>query len=100
MASAHSGSQHDRSVLLKHPLLLLLEARDAEPMDLEARLERSRFGGTTTTTICLTQHSSGVKVTGTKATTKRNERLQTVEMSHLLQVEFLQLVALCLLWFL
>lgn len=40
-ASAHSGSQHDRSVLLEHSLLLLLKARDSETMDLEASLKRS-----------------------------------------------------------
>lgn len=39
ITAAHSGSQHDRSVLLKHPLLLLLKARDPEPVDLEASLK-------------------------------------------------------------
>lgn len=43
VTSAHSGSQHDRSVLLKHSLLLLLKAGDSEPMDLEASLNHTHI---------------------------------------------------------
>lgn len=38
---SYPGSQHDGSVLLENSLLLLLESRDSEPVDVQPSLWRS-----------------------------------------------------------
>lgn len=107
VTSAHSGSQHDRSVLLKHSLLLLLKAGDSEPMDLEASLKHTHpdvlgkwkipFEGQKAAAIIMKCSQKGFICCLVTFPMKRDRNWN---ICHLFQVEFLHLLTLCLLCFL